>query len=145
MRDDLQAVFGAIRTLSSVRDQIGNRLDSMRAAGIDLSEIEPAAKSITEHLGELELLLWNPKIEGYNDIHHFVAGYDTKVAYLYDKVDSSDHRPTTGQRLRYEELHAELEKLFAQLEEFYASDVAALGQMMRDSGAMPVQMSKQQR
>ena len=143
MRDDLQAVFGAIRTLSSVRDQIGNRLDSMRAAGIDLSEIEPAAKSITEHLDEIELLLWQPQTEGYNDIQNFIPGYDNKLAYLYSKVDRSNHRPTTGQRLRYEELHAELEKLFAQLEEFYASDVAALGQMMRDSGAMPVQVPKQ--
>ena len=142
MRDDLQTIFDAIRTLSSVRDQIDNRLYSMRAAQIDLSEIESVAKSITEHLGEIELLLWNPQIEGYNDIQHFTAGYDTKVAYLYGKVDGSDHRPTTGQRLRYDELHADLEKLFAQLDAFYASQVATLSQMIRASGAMPVQVPK---
>ncbi len=145
MRDDLQAVFDAIRTLWSVRDQIRDRLDSMRAAGIDVVEIEATAKSITERLDELEVRLWQPKIEGYDDIENFVPGFDNKVAYLYSKVDDSNHRPTTGQRLRYEELHAELREALAQLQSFYASEVADLDRMMRDSGATPVLVPKQQR
>jgi photosystem II stability/assembly factor-like uncharacterized protein len=145
MRDDLQAVFDAIRTLWSVRDQIRDRVERMRAAGIDVAEIEPAATSITERLGELEVLLWQPKFDGYDDIENFVPGIDNRLAYLYSKVDRSNHRPTTGQRLRYEELHAELEELLAQLESLYTSDVADLDRRMSDSGATPVQIPRYRR
>jgi photosystem II stability/assembly factor-like uncharacterized protein len=142
MRGDLQAIFDAIRTLWSVRDQIRERIDRMRAADIDAQEIEAAGNAIIERLNELEVLLWQPKIEGYDDIENFVPGFDNKVAYLYSKVDGSNHRPTTGQRLRYEELHAELEELFAQLESIYASDVTELNRMMGESGATMVQVPK---
>ena len=145
MRDDLQAVFDAIRTLWSVRDQIGERLDSMRAAGIEVAEIEAAARPITERLDEFEVMLWLPKAQNTDGLGSFLPGYDNKVAYLYSKVDRSDHRPTTGQRLRYEDLHAELEEMFAQMESFYASDVADLVRMMHDSGATLIQVPKQQR
>ncbi len=143
MHADLNAIFDAMRTLWSVRDQIGARIDTMRAAEIDLSEIEPAAHSITERLDEIELLLWNPQIEGANDTQSFTPGYDNKLAYLYSKIDRSDHRPTTGQRQRYEELHAEIEEVLAGLDAFYASNVADLDRMMRDAGAMPVQVPVQ--
>jgi len=143
MHADLNAVFDAMRTLWSVRDQIAARLESMQAAGIGVTDIESAAEPIQSRLEELELLLWNPRIEGANDIQTFKPGYDNKVAYLYSKVDRSNHRPTTGQRQRYEELHTELGELFAQLEALYDSDVASLDQMMRDAGAMPVQVPKQ--
>ena len=143
MHADLNAIFDAMRTLWSVRDQIAARLESMQAAGIDVTDIESAAEPIRSRLEEFELLLWNPLIEGADDIQAFTPGYDNKVAYLYSKIDRSNHRPTTGQRQRYEELHTELEELFGRLEALYSSDVAALDQMMRDAGAMPVQVPKQ--
>jgi hypothetical protein len=145
MRADLQAVFDAMSTLWSVRDQIRDRVDRMRAAGIDVAEIEVSAKSIIERLDELELLLWQPKIEGYDDIENFVPGIDNRIAYLYSKVDGPNHRPTTGQRLRYEELHAEVEELLAELDSLYATDVADLNRMMSDSGAVIVQIPGRQR
>ncbi len=143
MRDDLQAVFDAIRTLWSVRDQIGDRLDRMRAAGIEVAEIEAAARPITERLEEFEELLWQPKAEGSNDLGSFPPGFDTKIAYLYLMVDRSNHRPTPGQRLRFEELHGELQELLPQLESLYASDVAELKRMMRDRGATLIQVPRQ--
>ncbi len=143
LRDDLQSVFDALRTLWSVREQIADRLDVMRAADIDVTDIEAAAEPIRARLEEVELLLWNPQIEGFNDTQSFLPGYDNKLAYLYSKIDRSDHRPTTGQRQRYEELHAEIEEVLAGLDALYRSDVADLDRMMRDAGAMPVQVSVQ--
>ena len=58
-------------------------------------------------------------------------------------VDRSNHRPTPGQRLRFEELHGELQELLPQLESLYASDVAELKRMMRDRGATLIQVPRQ--
>ena len=145
IRDDLQAVFDAIRTIWSVRDQIGDRLESMRGAGIEVAAIEAAARPISERFEELEVMLWQPQAEGSNDLGSFAPGFDSKIAYLYSKVDRSNHRPTTGQRRNYEELHAELEETLAQLTSLYISEVADLDRMMRDAGATPVQVPKHQR
>ena len=133
-----------IRTLWSVRDQIGDRLDRMRVADIEVAEIEAAARPITERLDEFEEMLWQPKAEGSNDLGSFPPGFDTQIAYLFSMTDRSNHRPTTGQRLRFEELHGELQELLPQLESFYASDVAELDRMMRDSGATMIQVPRQQ-
>ncbi len=116
----------------------------MRAAGIEVAEIETVAGRITERLEEFEELLWQPKDEGSNDLGSFPPGFDTKIAYLYLMVDRSNHRPTTGQRLRFEELHGELQELLPQLASFYVSDVAELDRMMRDSGATMIQVPRQQ-
>ncbi len=145
MHADLNAVFDAMRSIWSVREQIADRLENMGAAGLDVAYIEAAAEPIDSRLEEIELLLWDPRIETSDDIQAFSPGYDNKLAYLYSKIDRSNHRPTTGQRLRYEELHDELEELLAQLEAFYASDVTELDRMMREARAMPVQVPKQER
>ena len=144
MRDDLQAVFDAMRIIWSVREQIADRLDNMEAAGLDVTELTAAAEPVQARLGEIELQLWDERIEGANDVQTFNPGYDNKLAYLYSKIDRSNHRPTAGQRLRYEELHVEVETLLAQLEAFNGSEVAGLDQMMRNAGAMPVQVPTQE-
>jgi len=74
----------------------------------------------------------------------FPPGFDTRIAYLFSMTDRSSQTPTTGQRLRFEELHREFREHLTQLQSFYASEVEELNRVMRDRGATLIQVPRQQ-
>jgi photosystem II stability/assembly factor-like uncharacterized protein len=143
VRDQISELQRTVLFIRDVREQVSAL--ARRLGRTDRgSEIERAAKSITDRLGELETQLV-PTEDDYR-----MARLDqppklnAEFFELYDYIGTSgglwraDARPTEGAYQRFEDLKPELAERASHLQDIIDGDLAAFNKMIRDSGIPPV-------
>jgi photosystem II stability/assembly factor-like uncharacterized protein len=138
MRDSLNEIFDGVRTVREVRRQAKDLIQRLRDACRDADKIQKAADALSERLTKIEEELMQPKNSAEQDTENFPTKLDNQLAYIYMKLDSTDNRPTDGQKERFQDLEREKEALLTQLRQIIETDLAAFNVLIQQSGTPPI-------
>jgi len=138
MRDSLNEIYDGVRIVREVRRQAKDLIGTHRQACRDVGGLEKAAASLFEKLTKIEEELMQPKNTADQDTENFPSKLDNQLAYVYMKLDSTDNRPTDGQKERFQDLEREKAALLTQLQFIIDTDLAAFNGMIQQSGAPPI-------
>jgi hypothetical protein len=136
IRDTLNAVYDAIRTLRSVREQVNSVATHAKEAGHD--GLMSQADSITKKLTRVEQELMQTKNESHQDPLNYPPQLDNQYAYLYGYVAGPDGPPTDGGRTRFENLNGQWRKHRERLHTIMNTDVKQFNEQVRALQSDPV-------
>jgi hypothetical protein len=136
IRDTLNAVYDAIRTLRSVREQVHSVATHAKEAGHD--GLLARADSIGKKLSSIENELMQTKNESFQDPLNFPPQLDNQFAYLYGFVAGPDGPPTRSARTRFEDANELWREHRSQLQEILETDVPAFNERARELASDPV-------
>ncbi len=134
VRDSLNSVYDAIRTIRSVREQVTSVTAHAKKAGHDAPEMQTLADSITAKLSSIEQELMQTKNESFQDPLNFPPMLDNQYAYLYGYVAGPEGPPTAGARERFADLNEQWAALRGQLQTLLDTEVAAFNQRVGEMG-----------
>jgi len=136
IRDSTNAIYDAIRTIRSVREQVTSIAEHASEAGHD--ELEPEAEAIAEELTSIEEDLMQTQNESHQDPLNFPPQLDNQYAYLYGYVANAQGPPTEGARERLADVNDAWRDLRGQLQSVLSTDVPAFNEQVRELGSEPV-------
>jgi photosystem II stability/assembly factor-like uncharacterized protein len=136
IRDSLNAVYDAIRTIRSVRKQVNAVAEHAAEAGHD--GLTTQADSISEKLTAIEQELMQTKNESFQDPLNFPPQLDNQYAYLYGFVAGPDGPPTESARTRFQDVNEQWEEHRRRLQTILDTDVTAFSQRVRELQSEPV-------
>ncbi len=136
VRDTTNAIYDAIRTLRSVREQVQSVADHASKAGHE--DLTSQADSISEELTSIEEELMQTKNESFQDPLNYPPMLDNQYAYLYGYVSGPDGPPTEGARARLEDLNEQWASLRDRLQRVFDTDVARFNDQIQDLDSQPV-------
>lgn len=134
VRDQLNRIYSAVRTLRSVRQQGRDAAKRLGDAGKDALQLTRAADALWDKLGAIEGELMQPKNEADQDTENFPTKIDNQLAYMYMHLDDTDSRPTEGQKQRVQELEKEIDAQLSKLKAILETDVPAFNKLASESG-----------
>jgi uncharacterized coiled-coil DUF342 family protein len=134
MRDSLNEIYDGVRIVREVRRQAKDLIQQLGQACFDVKKIQKAADSLFEKLTKIEEELMQPKNTADQDTENFPTKLDNQLAYVYMKLDSTDNRPTDGQKERFQDLEREKAALLTQLRFIIDTDLAAFNGMIQQLG-----------
>jgi photosystem II stability/assembly factor-like uncharacterized protein len=131
IRDTLDEVYDAIRTVDAVRGQVTSIAERADAAGYG-TELKAPAESIAVKLTSVEAELMQTKNQSNQDPIRFPSMLDNQYIALYEYVTGVDGyryggpegKPTEGAYLLFDELNTEWAALRRRLKETIDTDVA---------------------
>jgi hypothetical protein len=136
IRDSLNAVYDAIRTLRSVREQVTSVAQHAAEAGHD--GLTTQADSISEKLTAIEQELMQTRNQSHQDPLNFPPQLDNQYAYLYGFVAGPEGPPTESARTRFRDVNQEWEKHRSRLQTILETDVTQFNQRVRKLQSEPV-------
>ncbi len=147
VRDSLQAVHDAIRTVRAVSAEVEASVNRADAAGVG-EQVTPLADTITANLGEVEGRLIQTRSESGQDPIRFPGMLDNQLAELYGAVTGTDGyisggpegRPTQGAMRRFLDLNQEWEELRVRLQFILENDVQRFNELMESLGLPAVRV-----
>jgi photosystem II stability/assembly factor-like uncharacterized protein len=122
IRDSLNSIYDALRTIRSVREQVNSLVSNAKEAGHDVSEIQSLADTITSKMSSLEGKLMQVKHQSFQDPLNFPPQLDNQYAYLYGYVNGAAP-PTVGAHERFSDLNEQWNVLRNRLENVINSEV----------------------
>ena len=129
VRDSTTAVYDAIRTIRSVREQVTSVAD--HAANAGHHGLTARADSISEDLTAIEEELMQTRNESNQDPLNFPPQLDNQYAYLYGYVAGPSGPPTEGARTRFEDLNEQWRSLHGRLQTILNTDLPQFKQQVR--------------
>ncbi|MDP2478919.1 MAG: hypothetical protein Q8W51_03400 [Candidatus Palauibacterales bacterium] len=142
IRDRIEAIHDALRTLRSVRSQAHAAVRRAEDAGAlpaaDSASISTAASALTDSLGAVEDALIQTRSESGQDPINFESRLWTYYAHLAGTVISADAPPTAGERRRFRDLEAEWTAVRARLDRALHEELPALDRLLADHGVPAV-------
>ena len=136
IRDSLNAVYDAIRTIRSVREQVTSVAQHAAKAGHD--GLTAQADSISEKLTAIEKDLMQTKNQSHQDPLNYPPQLDNQYAYLYGFVAGPDGPPTKSARTRFRDVNEEWEEHRSRLQTILNNDVTQFNQRVRELQSEPV-------
>ena len=136
IRDTTNAIYDAIRTLRSVREQVHSVADHAANAGHD--GLQDRAGSIADTLTSIEEELMQTQNESFQDPLNFPPQLDNQYAYLYGYVAGPDGPPTQGARQRFADLNEQWSSLRDRLHTVLDTDVPEFNERVRALDSEPV-------
>jgi len=136
IRDTLNAVYDAIRTIRSVREQVNSVAEHAKKAGHD--GLTAQADSISEKLTAIEEDLMQTKNESHQDPLNYPPQLDNQYAYLYGNVAGPKGPPTESARTRFEDLNEQWREHRRQLQSILDTDVKQFNEQARALQSDPV-------
>ncbi len=136
IRDSLNAVYDAIRTLRSVREQVHSVAEHASDAGHD--DLLSRADSIGQALTSIEQGLMQTKNESFQDPLNFPPQLDNQYAYLYGNVTGPDGSPTEGARTRFQDVNEQWDEHRRRLQNILRTDVPSFNRRARKLSSVPV-------
>jgi photosystem II stability/assembly factor-like uncharacterized protein len=141
IRDTLDQVYDAIRTVGTVRDQVKSIADRAEAAGY-ATDLKTSADAIAVKLTTVEEGLMQTKNQSGQDPIRFPSMLDNQYIALYEYVTGVDGyryggpegRPTEGAYLRFDELNVEWAELRDRLKQTIDVDVAQFNARLEQLG-----------
>jgi hypothetical protein len=147
VRDTMEAVHDAIRTVREVTAQIESATQRAEAAGVG-DRVQPLADTIAQGLEGVERQLNQTRAESGQDPIRFAGMLDNQLAELYGSVTGSDGyisggpegRPTEGSMERFQSLNVEWAARRTELLSILQNDVARFNQLMDELGLPAVRI-----
>jgi hypothetical protein len=147
VRDTMEAVHEAIRTVREVTAQIEGATERATAAGVG-DRVQPLADTITGGLESVENRLNQTRAESGQDPIRFAGMLDNQLAELYGALTGSDGyisggpegRPTEGSMERLQSLNVEWAARRTELLSILQNDVARFNQLMEELGLPAVRI-----
>jgi len=136
IRDTLNAVYDAIRTLRSVREQVNSVATHAEDAGHD--GLTAQADSISEKLTSIEEELMQTRNQSHQDPLNFPPQLDNQYAYLYGFVAGPDAPPTESAQARFQDANEQWRKYRSRLQTILDTDVPQFNQQVRELQSDPV-------
>jgi photosystem II stability/assembly factor-like uncharacterized protein len=137
IRDTTTAIYDAIRTIRSVREQVNSVATHAKKAGH--GDFMAQADSISKKLASIEQQLMQTKNESHQDPLNYPPQLDNQYAYLYGNVAGPDGPPTEGARQRFRDLNQEeWAPLRERLHTILDTDVARFNNRVRALDSEPV-------
>jgi hypothetical protein len=136
VRDTTNAIYDAIRTIRSVREQVTTVAQHASEAGHD--GLTAQADSLSERLTSLEQDLMQTKNESFQDPLNFPPQLDNQYAYLYGYVAGPDGPPTEQARTRFRDLNEVWMDHRAQLQEMLDTALPRFNEQVRQLNSQPV-------
>ena len=136
IRDTLNGVYDAIRTIRSVREQVQSVAHHASEAGHE--DLMSQADSIATALTEIEEKLMQTKNESHQDPLNFPPQLDNQYAYLYGNVAGPDGPPTAGARTRFDDLNEQWDEYRTRLQRLLDTDLARFNERVEDLEQEPV-------
>jgi hypothetical protein len=133
IRDSLNSIYDAIRTIRSVREQVNSLVSNAKEAGHDVSEIQSLADTITSKMSSLEGKLMQVKHQSFQDPLNFPPQLDNQYAYLYGYVNGAAP-PTAGAHERFSDLNEQWNMLRNRLEDVINTEVENFNLHIREMG-----------
>ena len=136
VRDSTTAVYDAIRTIRSVREQVTSVASHAAEAGHD--GLTARADSISEELTAIEQELMQTRNESNQDPLNFPPQLDNQYAYLYGYVAGPDGPPTEAAHTRLEDLNEQWRALHDRLQTVLDTELPAFNEQVRSLQGQPV-------
>ena len=137
IRDTTNAIYDAIRTIRSVREQVTSVAQHAQEAGHE--GLTERADSIASDLTVIEQELMQTRNESHQDPLNFPPQLDNQYAYLYGYVAGPDGSPTDGARERFHVLNREeWAPLRERLHTILNTDVPRFNERVRALASNPV-------
>ena len=115
------------------------------------AEVKEAAAAIAEKLTAVEDALVQTKSRSFEDPLNYPGKIYAQLAHLQDSVNGSfgallDARPTNGARQRFADLQAQIEAVYADLQQILHADIPAFNEQVGglDLPAVIVRMPSQE-
>jgi hypothetical protein len=148
VRDSVDRVYDALRTIETVQEQVDQaleRAEQARASG-DLGGLAARADSLEEKLTGVQTSLIQTKNESGQDPIRFPSKLDNQYLELYGFVTGPDGyisggpegRPTEGAYTRFEDLNQEWSELRQRLQTILRDDVEAFNRALERLGVPAV-------
>jgi len=136
IRDTLNGVYDAIRTIRSVREQVQSVAHHASEAGHE--DLMSQADSIATACTEIEEKLMQTKNESHQDPLNFPPQLDNQYAYLYGNVAGPDGPPTASARTRFDDLNEQWDEYRTRLQRLLDTDLARFNERVKDLEHEPV-------
>ena len=141
IRDTTNAIYDAIRTIRSVREQVTSVAQHAQKAGHE--GLTERADSIASDLTAIEQELMQTRNESHQDPLNYPPRLDNQYAYLYGYVAGPDGSPTEGARERFRVLNREeWAPLRERLQTILNTDVPRFNERVRALASDPVFIPK---
>ena len=137
VRDSLNSIYDAIRTIRSVREQVHSVASHAEAAGHG-SDLTAMAGDVGTALTSIEEQLVQTQNESFQDPLNYPPMLDNQYATLYGYVVGPTGAPTEGAYTRLEDLNAQWAAHRAQLREVLNTEVARFNTRVQALGTAPV-------
>ena len=136
VRDTTNAIYNAVRTIRSVREQVTSVAEHASDAGHD--NLMDRAGSIADTLTAIEEKLMQTQNESHQDPLNFPPRLDNQYAYLYGYVAGPDGPPADGARERLADLNEQWLPLRDRLHTVLDTDVERFNERVRALDSEPV-------
>jgi len=136
VRDTTDAIYDAIRTLRSVREQVTTVAQHASEAGHD--DLMARADSIGERLTSIEQDLMQTENESPQDPLNFPPQLDNQYAYLYGYVAGPDGPPTEQARTRFRDLNEQWAEMRGRLQQVLNTALPQFNEQLRQVDSQPV-------
>jgi hypothetical protein len=140
LKDSLNSIYNAIRTIRSVREQVNSVVSHAKEAGHKDPDIKEMAEAITKNLTKTEHQLLQTKNESFQDPLNFPPKLKSQYAFLYNYVNSPSAAlrgpipPTSGARERLAELNEKWTAIRDGLQNVLDTKVAEFNKKVDDLG-----------
>ena len=138
----LNELYDGVKKIRSVRQQARDVANRLLQSGKGSDEFQKTADALWDKLSAIESELMQPRNEADQDTENYPTKLDNQLAYVYMQIDSSDSRPTDGQKERVQDLEKEIKVQLSKLETILATDVPEFNKRALAAGALPVQIPK---
>ncbi len=137
IRDQINDLFSAVKTIRSIRDQIESLCDRLEKTG-SKEDIIPAAESLNAKFTSVEEKLMQTKNKTSGDTSNHPPRLDSQLIRILTLTVYSQHKPTDGVRARFVDLKPELASCLEELRSLIDEDVAAFNDLVREKNIVPI-------
>jgi hypothetical protein len=130
VRDLLVETHRSVMEIRSVRSQL-DLLKKRLASNEKAKSVIEAADAINKKMSPVEEQFIEVKAKASQDMCNYPTMLSSKIAWLNNVVDSSDHAPTKQSYEFYEEMRKWAEREMAKWKDMKAKDIPALNDLMR--------------
>jgi len=132
VQTDIDSLHRAVNQIRGVR---GNLQKAEKPSGTPNSEVTAAIKVLDAKMTPVEETLMQVKMKSSEGNLRYPNMLNEQYATFNDLIQSFDQVPTASQLQVYDELHTRLTAQLAKWQQIQTTDVAALNDLLRKSGA----------
>ncbi len=142
----INELYGSLADLRKAKQQSMAVVASMKAAGVDATDVEEAANAMNARLTEVEEQITQVKSKSGQDPINFPPQIDNQVVTLYGYVlggfGGGDDRPTDAAYTRLEDLRPDVQSLIDQVDAILAEDLQAFNDLVASKNLPAVVISE---
>ena len=130
IRDRTSEINQKVITIRSIKSQVKTLADLMEKSGFENENIATAGKELSKKLSTIEEELIQVKSKSRQDPLNYPIKLDNKIAALVGVVSSVDAKPTSQSHQVLDDLVAQAESHYSQLDQVFNNDLLQFNEMV---------------